>query len=141
MAHDPTKQQMGTTPSSSREVDNKNGVIAAGLLVRLTSTKAISTAKADGAPIGVSLGRDMSGIGRTAIVRKGLSVPVRLASGFSPVPGTQVSFDDVTGEAKAAGAGVTGTAATYASGPLTLVEEDGTEIASRAALIDMPGGL
>lgn len=139
MAHDAGKVVMGSTKSSYRHADSKKGNIAAGTIVRLASTGAISIAKADGAPLGISLGKDLSDAGFTSICRSGLEVPVLLTDAFNPVAGTQVSIDDVTGLAKAAGTGVTGTAATYASGRLVGIAEDGTEVG--VALIDMPGGL
>lgn len=144
MSHDATKIPMGTTKSSDRTVDNRRGEAAtfkAGLQVRLKSDETLSLVSTDGLPLGVSLGRDMSGIGRTAICRRGLGVPVRLAASFVPVIGAQVHFSNTTGEAMASGAGATGSNATYISGALTLVEEDGTEVAARVAYVDMPGGL
>ncbi len=141
MGHDASKVQFGTTRSSSREVDNRRGTILAGLCVRLKSDDTISILSADGLPLGISIGRDMSNIGRTAICRKGLGVPVRITPGFVPAIGAQVHMSNTTGEAVAAGAGATGMNATYISGALTRVEEDGTEVAGGAALVDMPGGL
>lgn len=141
MGHDATKVQMGTTRSSSREVDNRAGSIAAGLIVRLKSDNTISIAAADGNALGISLGKDLSDITRTAVCRKGLGVPVQLTAAFSPAVGAQVNISDTTGKAIAAGAGATGVNAVYVSGALTMVAEDGTETASSVALIDMPGGL
>lgn len=139
--HDASKIQMGAVKSSFKNVDNKKGSIAAGLIVRLKSDDTISIAAADGSPLGISLGKDLSDAGRTAIVRKGAGVPIQLTAAFTPTIGAQVHISDTTGKAGAAGAGFTGMNATYVSGALTMVAEDGTETASAAALIDMPGGL
>ncbi len=139
--HSPTKVLMGATRSNIKEVDNRPGSIAAGLAVRLKSDDTITTAAADGALLGISLGRSLSDTGRTAIARKGLSVPIQLTSGFSPAIGDQVEIDDVTGKAKATGAGVTAVNATYVSEKLTMVDEDGNETADAVAYIDFQGGL
>jgi hypothetical protein len=139
MPHDATKVLLGTTTSSAREVDNRKGTIAAGLIVRLKSDETISIAAADGAPLGVSLGRSLSDTPRTAICRKGLRVPLRLTAAFTPTIGAQVHISDTTGLGIAAGAGATGMNATYATGLLTGVDEDGAD--QLVALIDMPGGL
>lgn len=141
MGHDATKVLMGTTRSSVKEVDNRKGTIAAGLAVRLKSDDTIVVTSADGNLLGISLGKSLSDTARTAIVRKGLQVPIKLASGFSnPTVGGQVAVSDTTGEAKAyTGSGDTYVNAVYASGALTGVQEDGTEIS--VALIDFPGGL
>ena len=143
MGHDASKVVMGSTQSSFRKVDNviDTAQRAAGTVVRQKSDGTLSITKADGEILGVSLGKDLSGAGRTNIVRAGLKVPVLLTAAFTPVKGTQVQIDDATGLAKAAGAGVTGVNAVYASGPLTAVKEDGTEVANGCALIDMQGGL
>lgn len=139
--HDASKILMGTTRSNIREVDNRKGTILAGLAVRLKSDDTIVTTLADGNLLGISLGKDLSNVGRTAICRKGLGVPVRLASGFTnPAVGAQVAISDTTGEAKAyTGSGDSYVNAVYASGALTGIAEDGTEVA--VALIDFPGGL
>lgn len=144
MGHDATKIQMGSTKSSSREVDNRAGDVTAfpaGTLVRLKSDGTISKAAADGGVLGLSVGKDLANAGRVAIVRKGLDVPIRLTASFVPVVGAQVFISDTTGLAGASGAGFTGMNAIYKTAALTLVEEDGTEVAARAAYIDMPGGL
>lgn len=137
--HDASKFLMGTTQSNIKEVDNRKGSIAAGLGVRLKSDGTISVAKADGSLLGISLGKDLSDTGRTAICRKGLGVAVKLASGFTPTIGAQVALSDTTGEAKA----YTGTGDTYVNAVykavLTGILEDGTE--APVALIDFPGGL
>jgi hypothetical protein len=141
--HDSSKIQMGTTGSNLGESFSKLGSIAAGLVVRQKSDGTITLAKSDGSALGVSLGKDLSNTGFTAIKSSGLKVPVKLASGFTtPAKGGQVAISDTTGEAVAyTGSGDSYVNAYYASGPLTRVDEDGTETANGAAYIDMPGGL
>ena len=141
MGHDATKILLGSSQSTAKEVDNRAGVIAAGLAVRLKSDGTISTAKADGGLLGISAGKSLSDTSRTAIFRSGLRVPVLLKSGFTtPALGGQVAIDDVSGEAIAyTGTGDTYVNAVYVSGVLTGVKEDGTE--ANCALIDFQGGL
>lgn len=141
MSHSATKVLMGNVRSSFKNVDNRAGSIEAGLIVRLKSDNTISIASADGLPLGISLGKSLSDTGRTAIVRKGSEVPVLLTAEFTPTIGAQVHISDTTGKAIASGAGATGMNATYITGALTAIKEDGTEVASAVALIDMPGGL
>lgn len=141
MGHDASKVIMGNVTSTFKNIDNKAGVIEAGLIVRLKSDDSISIAAADGSPLGISCGKSLSDTSRTAIVRKGSQVPILLTAAFTPVIGAQVHISDTTGKAGTAGAGFTGMNATYVSGALTAVKEDGSEVASGAALIDMPGGL
>jgi hypothetical protein len=141
MSHDATRIYMGNTGSTSREIDNRKGTILAGLAVRLKSDDTISVAAADGNLLGVSAGKDLSGVGRTAVVRKGLRVPVRLASGATPAIGAQAYVSDTTGEFGETGSGFTAVNAVYVSAELIRVDEDGTEVAAGAAYIDMPGGL
>ena len=141
MAHNAGKVLMGMTRSSFRHAEPKKGSITAGLLVRLKSDDTISTAKTDGEALGISLGKDLSNIGYTSIVKSGTAVPIALTASFTPAIGAQVQVDDVTGAAKAAGTGVTGINAVYVSGPLTRINEDGTETANDVALIDMPDGV
>lgn len=139
MSHDPTKVLMGSTQSSFRTVDSKKGTVAAGLIVRLKDDDTLSTASADGAPLGISLGGDLSDIGRTAIVRRGTMVPVHLTDAFTPVIGAQVHISNTTGRAMASGGTATGMNAKYRSGVLDGVLADGSVI--RVALIDFEGGL
>jgi len=141
MSHDASKVQMGTTLSNIREVSNKKGTIAAGLAVRLKSDDTISVALADGSLMGISLGKDLSNTGETAIARKGIQVPILLTNGFTPTKGAQVNISDTTGKAIASGAGATAVNAFYSSGALSAVDEAGSAIADGAALIDFPGGL
>lgn len=141
MAHNAGKVLMGMTRSSFRHAEPRKGSIAAGTIVRLKSDGTITTAKADGEALGISLGKDLSNIGYTSIVKSGTAVPILLTNSFNPAIGAQVQIDDVTGLAKAAGAGVTGVNAVYVSNALTAILEDGTEAAAKVALIEMPGGL
>lgn len=137
--HNPLKVLLGNVPSSVKEIDNRKGSIEAGLIVRLKSDDSISILSADGLPLGISVGKDLSNSGRTAIARKGLSVPVLLTAEFTPTIGAQVHISNTTGMAIASGAGATGMNAKYVSGILTGVKEDGTE--ANVALIDFEGGL
>ena len=141
MGHDATKVLLGCVQSSVREVFSRAGLIAAGKNVRLKSDGTITTAAADGAALGISLGTSMSDISQTAICTKGLRVPLICTSGYNPVIGSQVNIDDVTGHAKAAGGGVTAMNAVYGSRELTAIDEVGTTNALKCALIDYPGGL
>jgi len=141
MAHNPNQALMGATQSSVKEVTNEKGSIEAGLAVRLKSDGTLSVAKSDGELLGISLGRDLSDIGRTAICRKCLRVPVKLATGFDPTVGAVVNISDTTGEAVASGQGATAVNAVYATGRLSGggIGEDGQT--KGVALIDFPGGL
>jgi hypothetical protein len=141
MAHDATKVLMGSTKKSFKVVDNILGTIEAGLIVRRKSDGTPSIAAADGSAIGISLGKDLGGAGRTSFCAAGRSVPVLLTAAFSPVVGAQVHISDTTGKAIASGAGATGMNAVYASGALTAIKEDATEVSAGVALIDMVGGL
>jgi hypothetical protein len=145
MSYQSDKVQLGTTQSSFKTVDNVPGTIAAGKVVHAKSDGTYTTAIADGVGIGVSVGRDMSNIGRTAVCRRGIGVPVLLTAGLDPVIGTQVHIDDTLGVAKASGAGATAVNAVYASGRVggsgqnKGLDEDGNAVG--VALIDFPGGL
>jgi hypothetical protein len=137
--HDATKVLLGTSQSSHKKVTSHDGAIEAGLIVRVKSDDTLSIAAADGQAIGISLGKDMSDLTRTAICRKGLRVPVQLTSNFTPNKGAAVSISDTTGKAIAAGGGATVMNANYATSTLTGTKEDGTTC--NVALIDFPGGL
>jgi len=141
MGHNPNTVLMGSVQSSHKEVTNKVGAIAAGVVVRLKSDDTIVTTSADGSLLGVSLGKDLSDTNKTAICRKGLRVPLRLTGSFSPTIGAAVSISDTTGLGIAAGGGATVVNAVYATGKLSGggVAEDGTSV--DVALIDFPGGL
>lgn len=138
--HDSSKVLMGTATSNEVEVTNKKGNIEAGLVVRLKSDDTLSIAAADGGILGVSLGKDLSHTNKTAIARKGLGVPVKVAAGFTPTIGGQVAISTTTGEAKAyTGTGDAYVNAVYKSAILDGIGEDG--LTKRVAIIDFPGGL
>ncbi len=141
MGHDASKVLMGQNNSSAKEVSNHVGSIGAGLVVRLKSDDTITVAAADGGALGVSFGKDLSNVGYTAICRKGLSVPIKLASGYTtPAKGGQVAINSTTGEARAyTGSGDAYVNAYWVSGVLTGIFEDGSE--ANVALADFPGGL
>lgn len=142
--HNANQMLMGTTQSSVKEVSNKKGVIEAGIFVRLKSDDTLSIAQADGELLGVSLGKDMSDIGRTAICRKGLRVPVKLTAAFNPTIGAAVAVSDTTGLAKAyTGTGDRYVNGVYASGRLSDggINETNQLSDVGVALIDFPGGL
>lgn len=141
MGHDATKVQLGTGDSNIKEVDNRPGEIAAGLAVSLKSDGSLSLAIADGARIGVSMGKSLSGLARTSVAREGHRIPIKLTASFTPTVGAVVHISDTTGKAGTAGAGFTASKAIYVSGKLTGVEEDGTIFADGVARIDFPGGL
>lgn len=140
--HDTTKVQMGAPSSSERTVVSHVGTIAAGTVVRRKSDGTLSTINTDGDFYGVSLGKDLSNAGYSAICTAGLGIPVTLTSAFDPTIGGVVTVSNSTGFAASSG---TATAATYATGRIggTGVnggqQEDGTTVG--AALIDMVGGL
>jgi len=141
MSHSSTSVRMGTTQSTFKVVDNMAGAIEAGLIVRLKSDGTISVAAADGLPLGISLGISLSNTSRTAIVRKGVRVPVLLTGAFTPTKGAQVSISDTTGKAIAAGGGATALNAVYETSKLDALKEDGTTVTDGVALINFPGGL
>lgn len=138
--HDPTKVVLGGVKKSYREVTNHSGQVAAGTVTHLKNDGTISADSADGAAIGISVGRSLSNIPRSAVCREGLGVPILLTSAFEPSIGDQVSYHDTTGKAIAGNDGdAVATNATYASGKMTGIDEDGNEV--DVALVDMPGGL
>lgn len=139
MGHNAAKVLLGAIRSSFKIVDNKVGTIEAGKIARQKSDGTISIASADGLPLGISIGKDLSDAGRMNICRAGLQVPVLLTSAFTPTLGAQVFISDTTGLAIASGVGATGMNAVYSSGVLTGVKEDGTT--ANVALIDFQGGL
>ncbi len=145
--HDSSKILMGHVPSTAKEIDNRESAsgtpLAAGLRVCLNNAGKLSVAAADGVGVGISCGKDLSNTNRTTVVRTGLKVPIKLASGFTtPVIGAQVAVSDTTGEAMAyTGSGDSYINAKYSSGAKTSINEDGTETANGAALIDFEGGI
>jgi hypothetical protein len=139
--HDSTKVQMGNVGSNIKEIDNRAGdpaTFEAGLCVHLKSDDTLSLAAADGSKLGISLGASLSDTKRTAIVRKGLDVPIQVANGFTPTVGAQVQISTTTGKAVASGTAVN---AVYKKVSLTGIKEDGTALADPVALIDFQGGL
>lgn len=143
MPHDASKVQLGTTRSSVREVSNHAGsesTFEAGLVVHLKSDDTISLAASDGQKLGVSLGKSLSDVGRVAICRKGLGVPILLTDAFTPTVGAQVAVSDTTGKAIGyTGSGNAYVSAVYKTAVITGVKEDGTT--ANVAIIDFPGGL
>lgn len=139
MSHSESVVLMGTTKSSIKEVTNKKGAIAAGTGTRLKSDDTITTAKADGELLGISLGVDLSDTDRTAICVKGLKVPVLLKAEFDPTIGAVVELDDVTGLATGDG-DKTAVNAVYVSERIAGgINEAGETVG--VALVDFPGGL
>ena len=140
MAHDDSKVVLGGTLSSVREVGNRKGSIAAGIAVRQKSDGTISTTLADGQLIGISLGRDLSDTGYTAIAYRGEKVPLRLAASFTPVIGSVVYIDNATGLGKASATDATAVNAQYHTSLKSgLPEGGGSPLA--CALINFSGGL
>lgn len=141
MSHSATTIYMGSGQSKIKEVDNMAGDPAtykAGLCVHQKSDGTISLLAADGAKLGISMGRSLSDIKRTAIARKGLRIPVLLTNGFTPTLGAAVQISTTTGKAVTSGTTVN---AVYASSTMTAYDEDGVAISDGAALIDFAGGL
>jgi len=138
--HNASKVLLGGVRSSIKDVTNEPSVIEAGLPCFRKSDGDLSVAKADGGLIGVSLGKTLDNTSaRTAVCRRGVEVPVILDDGETPTIGEQVAFNDTTGKAGSVDTGLTAVNATFASGVLTGVKEDGTEV--NVALIDFEGGL
>jgi hypothetical protein len=144
--HSASKVVMGTTQSSHKEVTNYPGTAAleAGLVAHAKSDGTVTKAKADGSPVGVSLGKDLADTGYTAVVRKGLRVPLKLKSGFSPTIGAAVEIDDAEGYGCGDGTR-TAVNAVYVSAAMATggIAEGATDDTGtlRVALIDFPGGL
>lgn len=143
MAHDANTVLMGATRSSIREVSSHKGIIGAGIVTRLNAGNTLVTTKAHGSLLGVSIGKDQSDTDFTAIARKGLRVPIRLAEGFTnPAIGAPVAVSDTTGLAMAyTGSGDGYVNAVYVTSKIDAIGEDGLPVADGVALIDFPGGL
>lgn len=82
--HNASLIQLGSVRSNHRQVqwfDSDPATFKAGLKVHQSSTeKVLSLAKSAGFVAGISLGRNLSNVNKgTAVARKGLGVPVRLA--------------------------------------------------------------
>src|SRR5690606_23730196 len=107
----------------------------------------------EGSLVGISLGKDLSDIGRTVVCHKGLRVPLQLKASFQPVVGAQVAIEDDTGLGMAYSNGsrhryVNAVYATARLGGGTVttggIQEGSTTETSNnvgVALIDFPGGL
>lgn len=83
MGHDATKQLLGVTGSSAKDVSTHNvdpATYLAGLAVRMDSAGLPSLLKTAGGFLGVSLGRSLSDIKKTSVVRSGESVPILMDS-------------------------------------------------------------
>lgn len=143
MSFESDKVLLGATGSNIKEVNNHTGsstTFPAGTVVRLKSDDTLSTSKADGGLLGVSLGRNLSNTTYDiSICRKGIRVPVLLAAGFSPNIGSTVSISDTTGLATTAATGATSVNATYSSSAVSGITESGAY--AQCALIDFQGGL
>jgi hypothetical protein len=152
--HDQTHVLMGSTQSSVKEVTNYPGAatLEAGLVAHLNSDGTVTKAKADGGVVGVSLGKDLSDTLRTAVVRKGLRVPLKLKAGFTPTIGAAVLIDDDEGYGTGDGSNTAYNAVyaePYPGAANALVSATGGVAESatadtgsvRVALIDFPGGL
>lgn len=92
MAHDASKVLLGSTGSSAKEIsmhESDPATYKAGLVVSLASNSSLSLLKSAGRRIGVSLGKSLSDHKKTAVLRTGESVPVRIepkkASGIATV--------------------------------------------------------
>jgi hypothetical protein len=92
--------------------------------------------------MGVSLGKDQSNTGHTAICRKGEGVPILLDTGYEPDIGEQVAIVATTGIARAyTGSGDAYVNAFFSSEKLSAKDEAGDAVANGAAYIDFVGGL
>ncbi len=136
MGQDTTKVLLGGSHSSFKNVSTGPGNIAAGKVVVQKSDGTLTMVLADGALLGVSLGKDLSGTDLFfSYLRNGDNVPI-LIDAFTPTIGAQVQVHATSGIAVASGTAVN---ATYRSSTKTGVLEDGTT--ANCALIEMVGGL
>lgn len=141
MPHNASKHLMGAVKSSFRVVDDIAGSIAAGLVVCSKSDGTYTTASADGASIGVSLGSGLANNGRMAVCREGIGIAIQVGSG-TPVVGAQVAVSNTTGKTvDYTGSGNRYVNAYFTSAKLTNggILEDGS--LCDIAFIDFPGGL
>jgi len=79
--HDASKQLLGATNSSARDIsthDSDPASFPAGRAVRLGSDGGLTLVKANGRLIGISLGRSLSDTKKTAVARTGEKVPLVL---------------------------------------------------------------
>lgn len=142
--HDSSKVVMGSSESSGKEVTNYpsvgGNVVEAGCACILESSGGVSKDTSEGGLVGISLGKDLAHTSRTAVARKGIRVPLKLKSGFTPTVGARVAIEDDTGLGKAyTGTGDRYVNAVYSSAKITGIGEDG--LSKDVALIDFPGGL
>jgi len=81
--HDATKVLLGSTQSTAKSVSvysSDPATYIAGLAVSQSSTAGVlSLLKSDGVRIGISLGKSLSDTTKTAVVRSGEAVPLKLA--------------------------------------------------------------
>lgn len=141
MPHNPSKHLMGAVKSSFRVIDDVPGSLAAGLVACAKSDGTYTTASADGATVGVSVGSSLSNNGRMALCREGLGVPVQVGGG-TPAIGAQVAVSNTTGKTvDYTGSGNRYVNAFFTSAKLTNggILEDGS--LCDIAFIDFPGGL
>jgi len=144
MSHNAGKVLMGSSESSGKEITNypsvSDTVVEAGCVCILESTGKVSKDTSEGSIVGLSVGKDLAHTNRTAVARKGIRVPLKLASGFTPTVGARVAIQDDTGLGKAyTGTGDRYVNAVYASSKIVGIGEDGLD--KDVALIDFPGGL
>lgn len=145
MGHDAGKVLMGSKESSGGEITNYpslgGAVVEAGCATILEASGSVSKDTSEGSLVGISLGKDLAHTERTAVARKGLRVPLKLKSGFTPAVGARVAIEDDTGLGMAYtnGTGHRYVNAVYASGKIAGIGEDG--LSKDVALIDFPGGL
>jgi hypothetical protein len=82
MSHDATKIAMGSTQSSSKQgsedFNSDPTTYLAGLAVRRASTGLLSLVKSAGGWVGISLGKSLSDVLKTTVLRAGERVPVLL---------------------------------------------------------------
>lgn len=110
MGHDATKVLLGSTRSSDRTVTCENGdpaTFRAGLAVRRTSTDTLQLDSSNSAAlIGISLGRDLSGLPKkTSVCRTGKDVPLRVVPSLvkgsltflAKVPARDITIEFVDG--------------------------------------------
>ncbi len=79
---DSTRVLLGVGASSDKNVtqfDSDPATFLAGLAVRMKDDSTLSVTKADGPWVGVSFGKSLSDIKKTAVARCGLKIPVRMA--------------------------------------------------------------
>ncbi len=83
MGHDPTKLLLGTTGSSDRPgtsvYDSDPTTFKAGLACRLASDAALTLTKGSNQWVGISLGKSLSDIKKTCVLRAGSDVPLLLS--------------------------------------------------------------